>query len=363
LQSILGGFAQAVEHLKEATQLDPKDSSAFFWLGKALMAIQSFGEAIAAFQEAVKLNPKEAEFMLALAEAFRASGDTKAAKERAALAHEIDASQSQPLLMQAELALQAGDAEEARTLAEEALKLAPKDANAMRIYADCLQALGLQDDALAVLQTAQQYARDALPLLVRSAQLLPQDESVRELAKLSQQHQDRAEVFFALSEALAAAGNLKDAIQAGQQAVKNAAQGMTADLQAKLHLHLGKLLKQSGQLDQSLHHLDEAIRMASYLSEAYIERGRVFQSRRQFKQALEAFEAASGIAPDKAEPHLEAANALKEAKDYGAAEAELRTAAKLAPKDRLIQRQLAALVALNLMHQPHGNLLQANPAS
>jgi Flp pilus assembly protein TadD len=49
---------------------------------------------------------------------------------------------------------------------------------------------------------------------------------------------------------------------------------------------------------------------------------------------------------------LQAGLALKEAKDYAAAETELRLAAELAPKDARIQRQLAGLIALNLVHQP-----------
>jgi len=37
----------------------------------------------------------------------------------------------------------------------------------------------------------------------------------------------------------------------------------------------------------------------------------------------------------------------------------LRKAANLAPKDRNIQRQLAAIIALNLVHHPHEVGVQA----
>ncbi len=50
---------------------------------------------------------------------------------------------------------------------------------------------------------------------------------------------------------------------------------------------------------------------------------------------------------------MEAALALKEAKDSDAADRQLRAAAKLSPKDRTIQRRLAAVIALNIVHQPH----------
>ena len=81
-----------------------------------------------------------------------------------------------------------------------------------------------------------------------------------------------------------------------------------------------------------------------------MERGRVFLSRRQHSQAIAAFQQAAAVAPLSAAPHFEAGMALKDAKDYSAAESELRKAAKLAPKDRNMQRQLAAIIALNLVH-------------
>jgi hypothetical protein len=43
---------------------------------------------------------------------------------------------------------------------------------------------------------------------------------------------------------------------------------------------------------------------------------------------------------------------LKESKDYKSSETMLRRAVNLAPNDLTIRRQLAAVVALNLVHNP-----------
>jgi len=188
-----------------------------------------------------------------------------------------------------------------------------------------------------------------VPILIRRAQFLPENRSLDALVKLSQKHPERAEVFFALSQMLALNGNLAEAVKAGQHAVKKAGI-LPAELGASIHLHLGQLLRQSGNLDQSLHHLDEAIRLKPQMLGPHLERGQVFLSRRQHRQALAAFSQAAAVAPLSPAPHFEAGMALKEAKDYAAAEHELRLAAKLAPKDRHIQRQLAAVIALNLVH-------------
>jgi tetratricopeptide (TPR) repeat protein len=145
---------------------------------------------------------------------------------------------------------------------------------------------------------------------------------------------------------------MKAAIQAAHKALTNAGP-LSLIEKARLTMHLGRLLKLDGQLDQSLHHLDEAARLADHLVDIHLERGEVFLARRQHKAALQAFEKAALVAPQDPKPHLQGALALKEAKDYAGAEKGLRRAAELSPKDRSIQRQLAAVIALNLVHHEH----------
>jgi len=352
LQSRLGNFAEAVESFKQAVTLEPGEGQHLFNLGQAQLAARQFADALQSLRHAVQLQPKNQGHLLALAKALRQTGDLKQAKEKAAQAHKLAPQAPAALLLQAEIALEEKEAQTAKTLTEQALKLAPKDVEALRAFAESLNALGQVEDAIAVLERATEHATDPVALLVRRAQLLGENGGLNELVKLSQLYPDRAEVFFALSEILALAGDFKEAIQAAQRAAKKSVEHLPPEAQARIHLHLGQLLKHSGQLDQSLHHLDEAAQLAPHLLESHIERGRVFLARRQQTQAMEAFKQAASVAPHEALPHFEAGLALKEAKDYGAAEAELRQAAKLAPKNRQIQRQLAAVIALNLVHQP-----------
>ena len=49
-------------------------------------------------------------------------------------------------------------------------------------------------------------------------------------------------------------------------------------------------------------------------------------------------------------PYLQASAAYKESRDYRNAEYMLRQAAQLSPSDQSIRRQLAAIVALNLVN-------------
>jgi tetratricopeptide (TPR) repeat protein len=346
-----GALGDAIHYLNHAVALQPESAKFVFELGSAQLTARLVSDAVQSFEQAAKLQPKSAEYALALAKAYKETGDLKQAKEKAAQAQKLAPNTNAAVLLQAEIALEEKETTNAKGLAEQAIRLVPKDANALRMYAESLHALGQTADAIAVLERAEAQAEDAVPYQIRRAQLQG-EKGLEELVKLSQKHMERPDVYFALSEMLAAHGETQDAIQAAQRAAKKAADTLPRHEQARLHLHLGQLLKHSGQLDQSLHHLDEAAKLAPHLIDSQIERGRVFLARRQYTEAMDAFQKASKIAPHNAQPHIESALALKEAKDYYAAEKQLRLAAKLAPKDRSIQRQLAAVIALNLIHQP-----------
>jgi tetratricopeptide (TPR) repeat protein len=360
IQLALGNLMEAKGHFTIATQLEPEEGKHYFALGNTLVAAHSLDEGVRNLQHASQLEPKRAEYSIALARAFRKSGDNMQAKSYAEQAQKQSPQDVSALLLQAELSIEDGNAQEAKQLAEKALKVGPKNVASLRLFAEALHALGETEDAIDVLDRARENAEDELPLLVRRAQLLSSDRGLDALIKLSQRYPERPEIFLALSEALAEAGSIAEAIQAAQRAAKKAGKEAMPEQLASMHLHLGKLLKQSGNLDQSLHHLDQAAKLAPFSAASQIERGRVFLARRQSDQALKAFQQAASLAPNDATPHFEVGLALKEARDYNAAEAELRKAAKLAPKDRHIQRQLAAVIALNIVHHTEKEPLRAS---
>jgi len=86
--------------------------------------------------------------------------------------------------------------------------------------------------------------------------------------------------------------------------------------------------------------------------EPYLELGLARKERREYQQALQIFEQATSIAPDDPRAVYQAGLAFKESKDYKSSETMLRRAVNLAPHDLNIRRQLAAVVALNLVHNP-----------
>lgn len=111
-----------------------------------------------------------------------------------------------------------------------------------------------------------------------------------------------------------------------------------------------------GNLDQALAHLARAIELQPGLMEAYLEMGLTYQDRRDVNNAIQTFHKAIAMVSNDPRPYLQAATTYKESRDYRNAEYMLRQASQLAPTDQNIRRQLAAVVALNIV-----NNLQETP--
>jgi Flp pilus assembly protein TadD len=208
-------------------------------------------------------------------------------------------------------------------------------------------------EALAVLEKAIPLASEPLPLLLERVQLMEKGRdnaaSLAVLEELSNQYPEEPAILAPLAKALAANEQPDKAIQTAQRALRGSTALKPAD-RAALHALLGGLLRQAGQLDQAIHQLSEATRLSPGDLQPYLELGDTHMERRQYAQALQVYQKAVSIAPQDARPFFQAGLALKASRDYESAENMLRRAAELSPDDLTIHRQLAALVALNLVH-------------
>jgi tetratricopeptide (TPR) repeat protein len=181
------------------------------------------------------------------------------------------------------------------------------------------------------------------------------------LDELTERYPEDPAVLGLMAEALEESGQYEEAIKVAQHALRNMPsftvigaqpKGMPAAVThpAGLHRLLGRLLHRTGQLDQAIHHLSEAILLEPGQVEPYLELGGTQLERRQNAQALQTFKKAITVAPQDPRPYYHAGFVLKESKDYLTAENMLRRAVSLAPNDLTTQRLLAAVVALNLVH-------------
>jgi protein O-GlcNAc transferase len=283
-----------------------------------------------------------------LAHAYRLDGALEEALSCSRQACAFDHNSIDPLLLSGEIAMQLGMMDEALDHAQNAIQRGPANPSAVLFLSKVFVKQGNYKDGLSVLERSLARIQPSPELLFERAQLVyrlqgPQA-ALPLVRELSETDPENAEVLSLLAKIQVDCGNY---IGAEQSAF--------AALRAKpdypgLNLLLGQLQRKAGQLDQAIHYLSEAIRQAPADVAGYLELGQSYQDRREQLQALHTYREAIKVAPEDYRAYYSGGLILRENKDYVGAEAMLRKAARLAPSDLNIQRQLGAVVALNLVH-------------
>jgi tetratricopeptide (TPR) repeat protein len=262
-----------------------------------------------------------------------------------------------PRLLKAEISLQRNNPQEAYQQASIIRRAYPENAAGVSIQVRALEALGLPNEALELLVGMKSIVKQSKELQLMKAVLLGQcqdcEAELAELQALSQEYPYDFDVLSALVRTLSRSGSIDEAIQVSQTALQNADQKVNNIHRSGLHYLLGEMLSQIGQLDQAIHHFTQAISYQPQNVEAYLDLGKVYQRQRQHKKAQKTFHQAIQVAPGDARPYVQAATSYKEGKDYQAAEEMLRRAVELAPHDVSVRKQLAAIVAINLVQNPN----------
>jgi tetratricopeptide (TPR) repeat protein len=342
----------AIVHMRNAAQLEPRHMDHYLALGEAYLKHGDVQQAVQTFERAHQIEPQNNKLHVALARAYLASSELSKAAAWAEKAIDYASHQIEPHLLRAKIALQANDARVALHQSQSALQLEPDHAEALYIKARALNLVGQLEEALSVLDQAIALAEDPLPLKLEQVELLGSSQgaeaAMAALQKLANQYPQEAAVLVPLANALAQAGRREEAITMAQQALR--CENLEKEAHAQQLFTLGKLLRQSGQLDQALYQLNEALRLDPEDLDIYLELGSTYQDRREHAQALETYQQATEIAPRNPEPYYRAGILLRESHDYPGAEDMLRRAANLAHDDVNIHRQLGAIVALNLVH-------------
>ncbi len=120
--------------------------------------------------------------------------------------------------------------------------------------------------------------------------------------------------------------------------------------QPEIHLLLGKVAKHQGQLDQALNHFSKAAMSSLEGIEPWLEMGDIYIDQQETEKALEAFREAYSRNENDYRAFYKTGLLLRDLKDYQSSEKMLRIASSLSPKDTNIRRQLAGVIALNLIH-------------
>jgi tetratricopeptide (TPR) repeat protein len=356
LQNEMGQYTAAIAHLEQASQLEPDHAPHFYYLGQANLAINSPGTAIRALEQAIGLDSSNSDYWLALHNAHKMDHNLEQAAKCMNHLIKLNPNQVEPLLLRAQIALDAKEHDVAKAFVKQAKVLNPDKPNELQILSHILLKLGKAEEAIDLLDEAISLSLEPLPLLLERGDAIQalrgKDAKLDTLRALSKDFPDEPSVLAAIVSTQIENNQPDEAIKTAQQALRLNPSNLDLKEQAKLNYQLGALLRQAGQLDQAIHHLNKTIEIAPRFLEAYLEIGEAHHQRREFQQALKYFTQATAIAPNNPIPYKKAGSIQKECKDYVGAEAMLRQAVALAPKDLNIQRQLGAVIALTLIHKP-----------
>jgi len=345
-----GAAMQALEHWKQASALEPENAGLTCALGKAYLNAGSAENAIQVLEQAAAMEPSDASAWISLARAHRAVRRYPEAIAAAEKAIRLTPGDLEPIVASGEIALEARQFELARQRASEILAMQPRHPKAVLLLAKAEAAQGKPAQALQALEEALPNLSEPFEVLLERGKLIhklkglpPALEAFRSLA---QQYPDEPDGLAEYALTLAEAGQKEAAERTAQAALQ------LKPNQSDLHLLLGAIQHSAGQLDQAIYHLTEAAQLAPEDVEVYLELGKTYADRREQTQAIKVYQQAFAIAPNDYRPYYQAGLALKDCKDYVMAETMLRRAADLAPDDLNIRRQLAAIIAINLVHNP-----------
>jgi len=349
----------AIQYLEEAAELEPKQVDHYLKLGKAHQRLGNQKGAIVVLDQATRVIGKQPKPWLALAKAHHANGDIHQTIRCAKTVVQIDPKdQPEAYLMLAEVALEVDNAQKASGYVEEVLKLHPELTRALLLQAKIYTELNKPGIALASLEKAIPKLPKSIPLQLQRAQLLQKidgwDAAYIALNDLSQENPGDPRIMAALSESLSKLNDPGAAIQKAQEALS--CDDGILNLQEKVEISalLGRLLRKTGQIDQAIHYLTEAVNGAPNFVSPYIELGRCYQEQRLYDRAIQHLQMAIEVAPEDSQSYYFAGLVYKEAKNYVNAERMFKKAAKLGPTNLSVYHQLSAVAAINFIHHHQG---------
>ena len=241
-----------------------------------------------------------------------------------------------------------GKTEQALIKLQEILMEDPKFYKAHIMNAKILREGGKNHDAIKEINKSLQVCPENKLLIIEKAMNLrainEMSEGLLLTSELSQKHPGDTKILNLLAD-------FYNEIEDFHAAEKVARKSLMIDAnQSEIHKLLGRLAKNQGHLDQALDHFSKAVLIDELDVQAWVEMGDIYLDQNESEKALSAYREACSRNQKEPLPYYKSGLLLRDLKDYQAAEKMLRIASDLSPKDATIRRQLAGVIALNLVH-------------
>lgn len=342
-----GDYPKAAAHLEDALRISPKTAHYWQLLGDVKLLEKDYHAAKDYFGKASDLFPTNPEALDSLAKINQKLGEHQVAIQCWQKAHQVDPQNPVYKTSIAESQLARKEFEQAIETADQVLFSTPGHPDALLIIAKAQMQSDKHAQAIQTIQYAKKIVPDTIPFDLLGIEIEARNKpgyAIKATQTLAETHPVSAVVLNKLANYQIEA-NLLDKAQV------NLINSLAVEEDnAETLILLGKIARLQGHLDQAIARLSQAIQLDPSQIEAYLEMGQTYQDRREVANAIEIYHKAIDMIEKDPRPYVQAAAAYKESRDYRNAEYMLRQAAQLSPSDQSIRRQLAAIVALNLVN-------------
>jgi tetratricopeptide (TPR) repeat protein len=311
---VSGHRMQAEDAYEIALQNGSPSIEAYREAGENALSLGKHEKALDRFEQAISLAPSDPVIRIGAARATQALGDSRRADVHLRAALELAPEMPEVLLGQGQLLMQAGETQSALRAFESALQAGADTAHVYRYQSRLHLQNGDSDRAMKSLR--------------RALEAEPEDDRLwHDLALAFESQADMTSADEAVCEAI-----------------------RISPLNPEYRLTLARVSRRVGNLDRAIEELRKGRQSAPSDARLPVETGLVHEDRREYSRALDAYREAIEMDADCLEAYYRAGILLRTLKAYRRAGEMLKHAAELAPINKDVLHQLAAVRALELVH-------------
>lgn len=373
--------AAAIDAINRALIVWPNEPAWLVFRARCHQALEQYPAAAQSLLDVLKLEPQRAEYWQAMGEIKVLDKDLFAAKSHFERANSLQENTIPVLEALADINRKLGEKDNAISYYKQLHQLAPKNLSYLESLAELYLSSQDYDQALAYANQVIDYSLDcerALKVkietlvarqsfdeakkLAQDAMLIAKDPISFEIYRIRIEARQNPGIGLGMATSLAlehpdypSVLNLLAQFQLLVNQEQNAEKTLLKSLSLddnnpETLLALGALSRINSKHNAAQSYLKQAIEIDPSLIEAYLELGQSYEDQRLTDQALHTYNSAIEQVSKDPRPYVHAANAYRASRDFRSAELMLQQAAQLAPGDQSIRRQLASIVAQNLVN-------------
>jgi predicted Zn-dependent protease len=338
------------KHYAKAYEINPNQPLITQGYVSSLLKDQLYQDAYEILEKSINQHPEDWTLNSLMAQLFEQTGELDHALEEMNLAVDKSHGDAVAKIQLAKLQLKNKSYAEVFNLVSDLPAVPYHDEDILYLRSVALHHLGKPEQAMKLLDGyLSKNTPQTADLLLERAKIIRDMQGERTaivyVEDILSHYPDSVEGYALISDMHTHCGDLQDTAAYLEKGLK------LDSSHAQMNYLNGLLAVKNGNLDLAVHSFAVTIQQNPNRVDAYKALGDTFLRRREFDEAAKIILQGIEINPADLGLILDAAKIYKDSKDYAEAEMMLRKAAALCPEDVNIQRQLGAIIALNLVHK------------